>query len=88
LPFKRNLDAGEREAIMLAQAAKAQALLIDEADGREEARELGLKVIGTLGILKEAHERGLLNLREAITKLQATNYQIAPSILKSILESV
>src|SRR5690554_4365820 len=45
------LDAGEVQAIALALAEKADWLLIDEREGRQAARSLGLPITGTLGIL-------------------------------------
>ena len=42
------LHAGERDAISLALNIQADALIIDERRGREEAEKRGLKVIGTL----------------------------------------
>jgi predicted nucleic acid-binding protein len=85
--FPRGLGAGEREAIAFAHLHKADLVLIDEKLGRREAQLLGLQVIGTLGILQEAHERGLLDIREAVRRLQGTTFQIAPSLLRSALES-
>ena len=53
------LDAGEAEAIALASEIGAGLLLMDESDGRAEARSLGLQVTGTLGVLLRARqERG------------------------------
>lgn len=56
------LDAGEREAIPLAQELHASALLMDDADGREEAERRAIQVTGTLGILETAAIRGLIEL--------------------------
>ena len=53
----QQLDRGEAEAIALALESKADALLIDELDGRAIARKHGLSVLGTLGILLLAKQR-------------------------------
>ena len=48
------LDEGEAAAIMLAEQMKATLLLIDEKKGRAVARQRGLRIRGTLGVLVEA----------------------------------
>jgi predicted nucleic acid-binding protein len=48
------LDAGETAAILLAEQLRADALLIDERDGRAVALARGIAVIGTLGIVAGA----------------------------------
>ena len=60
------LGAGEREAIMLAEELGADWLIIDDRHGRQEAARQHLPVIGTLRVLDEAAERGLINLPDAI----------------------
>ena len=54
------LDAGEREAILLTRQLAAECLLIDEKRGRAAAKALGIQVKGTLTILAEAKQAGLL----------------------------
>ena len=61
------LDEGEREAIILAEQLRADAIIMDERDGVREALRRNLRVIGTLGVLDEAATRGLLNLPEALS---------------------
>ncbi len=55
------LDAGEIAAIALAMEIAADAVLIDETDGRRAAHRLGLTTIGVAGILVRAHAAGLLS---------------------------
>ena len=55
-----DLDSGEAEAIALAYELKPAIVLLDETDGRTEARRLGLSTIGTVGILASARKSGRL----------------------------
>ena len=50
------LDLGESEAIILADIKKADLLLMDEAKGREVAKKLGIKIMGTVGLLMASYE--------------------------------
>ena len=79
------LDRGERDAILLAESIKADRLIIDDLDGRREAANRKLPVIGTLGILAEAARRNLLDLPQALAALQTTNFHAAPALLRMLL---
>ena len=73
--LKRTLDQGESEAISLAVNRHAEILLIDEREGRETARGLGLRLTGTLGILMRAKLDGSLNsLGETLEKLRQISH--------------
>ena len=52
------LDSGEAEAIALAVERAPSLLLIDERDGRQVARTLGVPLTGTLGVLLRAKALG------------------------------
>lgn len=58
--LKRELDAGEAEAIALAIERKGELLLIDEANGRSVAQRLNLSIIGSVGLVLLAKDRGLI----------------------------
>ncbi|MCX5975084.1 MAG: DUF3368 domain-containing protein [Coprothermobacterota bacterium] len=49
--LREELDAGESAAIVLAKELDASLVLIDERAAVRKARALGLRVIGTLGVL-------------------------------------
>jgi predicted nucleic acid-binding protein len=54
------IDIGEAAAIALAVETGADLLLMDERRGRRAATRLGQRVVGVLGVLVEAKERGYL----------------------------
>ena len=56
------LDEGEANAIALAREINADLVLLDEKEARRIARRLGLKILGTLGILILAKRKGHLKL--------------------------
>ncbi len=80
------LDKGEREAITLVEEINADALIIDERAGREEAKKRGIFVIGTLGILNSAAEKGLLDLPDALNKLQQTSFRASEKLIADLLK--
>ena len=81
----RTRDAGERAAIELAQTVGATLLLIDDRAGDDAAQARGLKTIGTLGILVQAAQLGLVELEGAFAKLRKTNFRYRPELLDALL---
>jgi predicted nucleic acid-binding protein len=79
------LDAGEREAILLAQALHADLLLMDEWEGRREATQRGLTVTGVLGVLERAAQREWIDLPSALTRLLATNFYAPANLVRALL---
>ena len=67
-PALAQLDAGEREAIALAEALRADALILDERAGRQEAERRKLRVIGTVRVLDDAAEAGLVDLPNTLER--------------------
>jgi predicted nucleic acid-binding protein len=81
-----DLDPREREAIALARQLQAELLVIDDRAGRREARRWDLTVTGTLGVLRTAAARGLIQFREVIERLQQTSFYISADLLQQLLD--
>lgn len=85
--FISELDEGESQAITLALELKADLLLIDETLGRNLAMNSGLNVIGLLGVLLDAKNKGfILEIKPLLDKLIQSNFWIKPSLYNKVLQ--
>jgi predicted nucleic acid-binding protein len=83
------LDRGESEAIVLAKNINADLIIIDERKARRIAKDVGLKVTGTLGILVEAKQQGLIKeLKSLLDELMDNNIRISRKLYMEILNLV
>jgi predicted nucleic acid-binding protein len=80
------LDLGEREAIALAQTLRADAVVLDDRAARREAERRNLRVIGTLRVLADAAEIGLVDLPQALQRLQAAGFYMDANLAQFVLE--
>ena len=65
------LDSGEAAVIQLALEQNVETVCIDEIKGRRAALSVGLKVVGSLGLLGKAKTQGLITeIRPFIEKAQ------------------
>lgn len=64
------LDDGESEAIVLADEKKSDVLIIDERKGRMVAQKLGITITGTVGVLVQANNEGMITKDEAESCLE------------------
>ena len=65
-----DLGVGEQEAIALALETKADLVILDDKQGRRIARERGLSVTGTVGVLVEARDRKVIpSVRQELDRL-------------------
>ncbi len=86
---KMGLGQGELEAITLYQNTKADFLLIDDRRAKNFAKLNGIEVIGSLGVILLAKEKGLIeSVRDDFKKLLDSNLFISQSLIDKILKEV
>ena len=86
--LEKLIDRGEAEAIVLAKEQKAT-LLIDDAKARKYAKLLNINIIGTLGLLKIAKNRGLIpSVKKTINDMLAEGYYIEDKLVQKILKDI
>ena len=84
--LETQLDLGEASAISLALELQNPLLLIDERKARRIAKQLNLKIIGTLGVLLLAKkENKILNLKPIIREMRKFGFRLSDKLDKEIL---
>lgn len=87
--LRQALDAGEADALALADEIGADLVLLDESAARQRAKSLGLQKTGTVGILLRAKRDGVIDqLRPELDELRATSFWIDESLYQRVLAAV
>lgn len=82
------LDKGEASAIALCLENPNSLLIIDERKGRRIAQELGIKIVGTLGVILKAKEKNLIHsVENLLENLESAGFRISSSLKAKILSS-
>lgn len=85
------LDLGESEAIVFTDDYKAELLLIDEVKGRKIAKQMGLSVMGTIGILMTAYKEKFVSaeeIEEYISVMKVTGRHISDKLYTQLLDLI
>ena len=85
------LDLGESEAILYSDENSADLLMMDEIKGRQVAKQMNIRVIGTLGILQLANEKGLLSgndVRHTLEVLKTNERHISDELIELVLKNL
>ncbi|NJL00828.1 MAG: DUF3368 domain-containing protein [Spirulinaceae cyanobacterium SM2_1_0] len=86
--LKLLVDDGEAEAIALAYERQHR-LIIDDRRARKVARNLGLALTGTLGVLVVAKQRGIIpELRPVIEALEGASFYLSDALKAEALRLV
>jgi predicted nucleic acid-binding protein len=81
------MDLGEAETLVLAREIGADWVLMDEKKGRRKLKQLGLKKIGTVGILLKAKQVGFLSaIRPDIERLCQQGFTLSQAVIDQVLQ--
>jgi predicted nucleic acid-binding protein len=84
--LREALDAGESEAIVLAQELNAKYVLLDDGLARRKARFIKLPMMGTLGVLLMAKEAGLISgVKPILDELRQTDFRMSNRVYQRVL---
>ena len=84
--LKTQMDSGEAEAIALAMELGDVLLILDDKKARRVAGQIGLKVIGTVGMLLRAKRAGVIaEVKPLLTELLQANFRISDGIIQEAL---
>lgn len=83
------LDPGELEAIALALAIPDSLILLDDREARRVAAARGLTVSGTLGVLIQSKQCGLLPaLKPLLERLPQLGFRMGAALQAAVLQRV
>lgn len=84
--IEASVDKGEASAIALAIELDDCLLIIDDLKARKFANQLGLTIIGTIGIIVDAKLAGILtSVKPILFKIKETNFRISEQLEKLII---
>ena len=79
-----NIDKGEAGAIALSIELEDSLLIIDDLKGRKIVESLGLKFIGTLGIILRAKQNIIPSVIPIIEKIKQTNFRLTEMLERKV----
>jgi predicted nucleic acid-binding protein len=87
LPLITDLGPGETEVLMLALELPKTVTVLDDALARRVAHTLNLKLTGTLGILIDAKQAGMISSVEPwLNRLHALRFHLAQHTRNAVLK--
>ena len=87
--LRAQLHAGEAETLVMAYEQQVDAVLVDDLHARNFATSMGLRVIGTAGLLVLAYERGIsVDVTATLDTMRRGGFRLADAVYQSIVQRV
>lgn len=87
LPLISDLGAGESEVLMLALETPGATVILDDMLARRVAESLNLHLTGTLGLLLDAKQAGLISqVRPLLDQLQTLRFRLSSVTYQAVLK--
>ena len=82
------LHRGESEVILGAGELGISDVILDDGYARSKAKQMGLNVTGTLGILVTGHQNGLIDdINSEVNNLRRIGFRISDAIVDQIMKT-
>jgi predicted nucleic acid-binding protein len=86
--FSKFVGLGESSAIALVMETENSLLIVDDRRARQFALGLGLEITGTLGVLIQAYEKGIIqNIDSIISKLREIGFRL-PANAEALINAI
>jgi predicted nucleic acid-binding protein len=83
---QRRIDAGEIAVISFAMSKPGSIAVLDDRLAREQATNLGIPVIGTIRLLIDAKQRGIIpSVRDPLESLRAQGMRLSDELFTRVI---
>lgn len=87
--FLSRVDRGEASAIALALEFNDVLVVLDDLPARNLAKQLGLSVTGTVGVIIQAKRTGILpSIKPVLDELKKASFRLSDDVIDAVLRSV
>jgi uncharacterized protein len=85
--LRTQLHAGEAETLVMAAEQRVDAVLVDDLQARHFATAMGLRVIGTAGVLLLAHAKGItVDVKATLDHMRRLGFRLREQVYQDILK--
>ena len=85
--LRAQLHAGEAETLVMAGEQRVDAVLVDDLQARHFATAMGLRVIGTAGVLLLAHAKGItVDVKATLDHMRRLGFRLREQVYQDILK--